>query len=270
MSKTLTAPARPSWFDRLIVLALIALGLSGCAQPTDTSSTLYATSIDKAYAILVATDLPPDIFGGEAIFNDGAPNKLESPTGSVTWQFERRGMPLVLAQVFLRSEGGATRITTAVVAANPAQTSNAAMKELVSAVEASPVLREVLRENLAEFVDATLSARAVDPQRGGGAFAASHQAELATERQTLADVLAKLKSKPVAPMSNTALPPKAMAGSTEFGAPMLDARPTTDAIPQEQGASSPNAAAPAAPPQPIAHDAPPTEIHLNPKAPIIR
>ena len=175
------------------LFAAAALSLSGCKLAETQTDTLYATSVQNAYAILDNADVPDNIIPEAFATAELGKSKDRDPNKAITWQFDKTGFNIFGVRAALTAEGtAATRVTVDVKFLNdPTIASNPEVKPLADLLNNSPYNKEVLRLNFIEFIDAALTGRAYDAQHGGAVFAEEHKIEIAAEMQKIREMPAK-------------------------------------------------------------------------------
>ncbi len=216
----------------LLCVTLGMVALAACSAAPNANANLYAIASEKAYAILDDADLAasdPDVSAALSMFN---PTKDNPNDQEIMWQFAAGDLNYVNAHIHLAAEGQSTRITTSIMfLESAAKRQDPANRDIVATLDGLIHFKTVLHLYFTECVDATLTARTFDPEKGGEAYWHAHQAELAAELQRLHDLVAKHKAQaaqqPATPAAGTA-PAAASsgAGPVDPTRPLVNGNPT--------------------------------------------
>lgn len=251
------------------------LVLAACsAAPKGEPELYYAAPLTSVHAVLAALDAPANPVPEAAALPAMSPHVDSDAPDQIVWHYDATAGELMTVAAHLKTEanGGGTRVAVEVGFAQTSGGPGHPPKAVVDALNNSPTLREMIRLAFVTRIDTALTGQPQSDTANTGAYAEAHRTALAAEMRRLADALAQ--SAPRATTTAAAKPVTA-TGNTDPTAPTLNVAPTLQ-VPanQPQGSAPPPTNAPAPPPAPpstvVANPVTPTEVHLNPAAPIVR
>jgi hypothetical protein len=142
---------------RTLLILAAALALAACGQPR---GVLYRTPLAEAHKTLLATGLPPLVFGSEP-----PPWEVREEGSDVVWIVRRDGAELFRYIAHLSEEKGATRVVVELKGAENGPAGNVAER-----LAQKPEVRDLYLTAIREQIASALEHRAFDASKIYGAM----------------------------------------------------------------------------------------------------
>lgn len=178
---------------RWLPLVSAAFSLSGCIGSEAPEATLYATSVESANSILMNAEVPKNVLGSESIQADYQVSTDHGDGQSVIWHFSKQNYNVISVEAKLSPETPtSTRVALEVrFIDGPGFAQLPGAPALVEAAKNMPHLKEAIRQNFLEFVDATMTGRPYQASHGGSTYALVHVMDIASETAAFSQALRK-------------------------------------------------------------------------------
>lgn len=221
-----------------VALAVSTVMLAGCFGAAAPESTVYGTSAENASKILMSAEVPPNVLGSTALQSDYQVSTDHGEGPSVIWHFTKQNYNVVSVEAKITPESGdSARVATEVrFIDGPGFAQLPGAPALVEAAKNMPHLKEVVRQNFNEFVDATMMGRKYRGSHSGATYALFHMSEISAETSAFGAALRKAQLDSRAGFmgsgSETASEDGAIYRNNtrpkEFGKPAMELRPSMD------------------------------------------